>query len=151
MRQLMQSSCSPMGWRWPDRVRAARLDQSRKLNGFVAVAASSVATFRTRARISLWFSFLTHDFLRGIDEAAITRALNEVEHRMRLGGPRRPTSMAVDATGLSPGAIRTFFVRRLDHHNQQPMPWRHLRKGLVVVDLDRQSVLAQKALAGPTK
>jgi DDE family transposase len=36
------------------------------------------------------------------------------------------------------------------HHNQQPLPWRHWLKWLVVVDLHRQLVLAQKAHAGPT-
>lgn len=56
----------------------------------------------------------------------------------------------MDATGLSPGAISTFFARRMYHHSQQPMPWRHWRKWLVVVDLQRQLVLAQKANAGPT-
>jgi len=89
-------------------------------------------------------------FLRRLDEAAITRALNEVVHRVPLPGPRRRAQVAVDATGLSPGAISTFFVRRMYHHSQQPMPWRHWLKWLVVVDLQRQLVLAQKAHAGPT-
>lgn len=89
-------------------------------------------------------------FLRRLDETAITRALNEVVHRMALPGPRRRTRAAVDATGLSPGAISTFFVRRMYHHNQKPMPWRHWLKWLIVVDLDRQLILAQKAHAGPT-
>ena len=89
-------------------------------------------------------------FLRRLDEAAITRALNEVVHRMALPGPRRRAPVAVDATGLSPGAISTFFVRRMYHHSQQPMPWRHWLKWLIVVDLQQQLVLAQKAHAGPT-
>ena len=89
-------------------------------------------------------------FLRRLDEATITRALNEVVHRIPLPGPRRRAHVAVDATGLSPGAISTFFVRRMYHHSQQPMPWRHWLKWLVVVDLHRQLVLAQKAHAGPT-
>lgn len=89
-------------------------------------------------------------FLRRLDEAAITRALNEVVYRIPLPGPYRRAQVAVDATGLSPGAISTFFVRRMFHHTQQPMPWRHWLKWLVVVDLQRQLVLAQKAHAGPT-
>jgi hypothetical protein len=37
------------------------------------------------------------------------------------------------------------------HHTQQPMPWRHWLKWLVVVvALPRQRVLAQRAHAGPT-
>jgi hypothetical protein len=87
-------------------------------------------------------------FLRRLDEAAITRALNEVVHRIPLPCPQRRTQVAVDATGLSPGAISTFFVRRM--YAQQPMPWRHWLQWLVAVDLHRQLVLAQKAHAGPT-
>jgi hypothetical protein len=57
-----------------------------------------------------------------LDEAAITRALNEVVHRMALPGFRCCVQVPVDATGLSPGAISRFFVRRMHHHNQQPIP-----------------------------
>ena len=89
-------------------------------------------------------------FLRRLDERAITRALNEVVQRMALPGPRRPVQVAVDATGLSSGAVSTFFVRRMHHHTQKPMPWRHWLKWLVVVDLQQQLVLAQKAHPGPT-
>jgi hypothetical protein len=89
-------------------------------------------------------------FLRRLDETAITRALNEVVHRMPLSDPRRRTQVAVDGTGLSPGAISTFFVRRMYHHTQQPMPWRHWLKWLVGVDIPRQLLLAQIAHAGPT-
>ena len=46
--------------------------------------------------------------------------------------------MAVAATGLAPGAVSTFFVRRLYHHTGQPLPWRHGLKWLVAVDGDRQ-------------
>ena len=56
--------------------------------------------------------------------------------------------MAVDATGLAPGAVRTFFVRRMHPHGQKPLPWRHWLKW-VVVDLDRQIVLSQLARRGP--
>ena len=57
--------------------------------------------------------------------------------------------MAVDATGLASGAVSTFFVRRLHHHGQKPLPWRYWLKWVVVVDLDRQCVLAQMARRGP--
>ena len=55
-------------------------------------------------------------FVRRLDEAAIARALNEVVRRIPLPGPRRRARVAVDATGLSQGAISTFFVRRMHHH-----------------------------------
>ena len=89
-------------------------------------------------------------FLRRLDEAAITRALHEVVQRMPLSGLRRCTHVAVDATGLSQGAISTFFVRRMHHHTQQPMPWRRWLKWLVAVDVQRQLLLAQMAHSGPT-
>jgi hypothetical protein len=89
-------------------------------------------------------------FVRRLDETAIARALNQVVQRIPLSGPRRRARVAIDATGLSQGAISTFFVRRMHHHTQQPMPWRKWLKWLVVVDLDRQLILAQRAHAGPT-
>jgi hypothetical protein len=46
-------------------------------------------------------------FVRPLDEAAIARALNEVVQRIPLPGPRRRAWVAVDATGLSQGAIGT--------------------------------------------
>ncbi len=57
--------------------------------------------------------------------------------------------MAIDDTGLSSGAISTFFVRRMHHHTQKPLPWRHWLKWLIVADLDSQLLLAQDARRGP--
>jgi len=57
--------------------------------------------------------------------------------------------VAVDATGLAQGAVSTFFVRRMHHHGQKPLPWRHWLKWVVVVDLDQQFVLSQIARRGP--
>jgi hypothetical protein len=45
--------------------------------------------------------------------------------------------------------VSTFFVRRLHHHGQKPLPWRYWLKWVVVVDLDRKCVLAQMARRGP--
>lgn len=67
----------------------------------------------------------------------------------RRRGRRRRARVAVDATGLAQGAISTFFVRRMYHQTQQPLPWRHWLKWLVVVDVDRQLVLSQVARRGP--
>jgi hypothetical protein len=84
-----------------------------------------------------------------LEEAAITKALNEVVYRMALPGPRRRARVAVDAQGLAPGALSTFFVRRMYHHTQQPLPWRHWLKWQAVVDLMRQLILAQAARPAP--
>lgn len=135
--QLLAILCLMRYEDWTYREAEVRLAEHSELRR--ALELRSVPDFTTLYR-----------FLRRLEEAAITRALNEVVHRIPLPGPRRRTHVAVDATGLSPGAISTFFVRRMYHHNQQPMPWRHWLKWLVVVDLHRQLLLAQKAHAGPT-
>lgn len=136
--QLLAILCLMRYEDWTYREAEVRLAEHSELR--CALGLRSVPDYTTLNR-----------FLGRLEEAAITRALNEVVHRMALPGPRRRRAqVAVDATGLSPGAISTFFVRRMYHHNQQPMPWRHWLKWLVVVDLQRQLVLAQKAHAGPT-
>src|SRR5882672_7461860 len=43
----------------------------------------------------------------------------------------------------------TAFVRRMQHHGQKPLPWRHWLKWVVVVDLDHQFLLSQIARRGP--
>jgi len=54
-----------------------------------------------------------------------------------------------NAAGLAQGAARTFFVRRMYHHTQPPLAWRHWLKWLAVVDLQRQLILAQSAGQAP--
>lgn len=135
--QLLTILCLMRYEDWTYREAEVRLAEHSELRR--ALRLSSVPDYTTLYR-----------FLRRLDESAITRTLNEVVHRMALPGSRRRARAAIDATGLSPGAISTFFVRRMYHHNQQPMPWRHWLKWLIVVDLDRQLILAQKAHAGPT-
>ena len=90
-------------------------------------------------------------FLQRLDEGAIHQALGEVVRRLQevRRRRRRRARVAVDATGLAQGAVSTFFVRRMHHHTQQPLPWRHWLKWMVVVDLDEQLVLAQSARRGP--
>src|ERR1700751_2837287 len=40
-------------------------------------------------------------------------------------------------------------VRRMHHHGQKPLPWRHWLKWVVVADLDQQFLLSQIARRGP--
>ena len=40
-------------------------------------------------------------------------------------------------------------MRRLHHHGQKPLPWRHWLKWVVVADLDQQFLLSQMARRGP--
>jgi hypothetical protein len=60
-------------------------------------------------------------FLRRLHETDLAHALPEVVHRVPWRRRRRAT-IAVDATGLAQGAVSTFFVRRMYHHTQQPLP-----------------------------
>jgi hypothetical protein len=90
-------------------------------------------------------------FLERLDDVTIDRAVGETVRRLRGARrkSRRKARVAVDATGLAQGAVRTFFVRRMHHHKQKPLPWRHWLKWVVVADLDQQFLLAQIARRGP--
>lgn len=92
-------------------------------------------------------------FLLRLDEEVIAQALAEVVRRLQKRRPR-PTgvdpTVAVDATGLAPGSISTFFIRRREQHGGAPMPWRYWLKWLLAVDTDLRVILAQKAHPGPT-
>lgn len=91
-------------------------------------------------------------FLRRFDERALVAALNETIRCLPKPDhyEQEPAAIvAVDATGLAPGAISTFYVRRTNNRGGEPMLWRRGLKWLVVVDTDRQMVLAQEACSGP--
>ena len=90
-------------------------------------------------------------FLERLDGQTFNGAVSETVRRMRSGRRRgrRRARVAVDATGLAQGAVSTFFVRRMHHHGQKPLPWRHWLKWVVVADLDHQFLLSQSARRGP--
>ena len=54
----------------------------------------------------------------------------------------------MDATGLAPGAISTFFINR-KRDRGQGLPWRYWLKWVVVVETKHQLLLAQIAKRGP--
>ena len=92
-------------------------------------------------------------FMLRLDEALIAQALAEVVRRLqkrRSGSSNDKSTVAVDATGLAPGAISTFFIRRREHHGGAPTPYRYWLKWLLVIDTHRRFILAQKAHHGPT-
>src|SRR5262249_24861026 len=61
----------------------------------------------------------------------------------------RQATVAVEATGLAPGAISAFFVKRAK--DREPgFTWRHWLKWTMVADVDRRIILAQTARRGPT-
>jgi hypothetical protein len=90
-------------------------------------------------------------FLQRLDDATVDRAVGETVRRLRGAGRkgRRRARVGVDATGVAQGAVSTFFVRRLHHHGQKPLPWRHWLKWVIVADLDQQFLLSQSARRGP--
>ena len=92
-------------------------------------------------------------FLLRLEEEVIAQALAEVVRRLQNRRPppsEHENTVAVDATGLAPGSISTFFIRRREQHGGPPMPWRYWLKWLLAVDTRLHLILAQKAHAGPT-
>jgi len=85
-------------------------------------------------------------FMLRVEEQVIAQVLAEVVRRFqsRKPAPGKPKStVAVDATGLAPGAISTFFIRRREQHGGAAMPW------LLAVDTRLGVIVAQKAHQGP--
>ena len=63
-------------------------------------------------------------FLRRLDERALVAALNETVRGLpkpSLHEQEPAAIVAVDATGLAPGAISTFYVRRTHNRGGEPM------------------------------
>jgi hypothetical protein len=97
-----------------DREAEVRLGEHRELRE--ALGLSRVPDFTNLFRVR-----------HRLEGQTIARAVCEAVPRMR-GGQRLSlprARVAVDATGLAQGVVSTFFVRRLHHHGQQPLPWRH--------------------------
>ena len=136
--QLLAILCLMRYADWTFREAEVLLGEHRELRQ--ALGLSRVPDFTTRYR-----------FLQRLDEATIDRAVGETVRRLRgmRKKSRRRARVAVDATGLAQGAVSTFFVRRMHHHGQKPLPWRHGLKWVVVADLDQQFLLSQIARRGP--
>jgi IS5 family transposase len=133
--QLLAVLCLMRFEDWTFREAELRLSEHAELRS--ALQLRSVPDYTTLYR-----------FLARLDPADVTRVMDEIIRRM----PRRWRSraaVAIDATGLSQSAMSTFFVRRMHHHTQQPMPWRHWLKWLVVIDVEQQLILSQSARQAP--
>jgi hypothetical protein len=90
-------------------------------------------------------------FMRRVTDEMLDTVLIAVVQRLpnrRRGRKPKRAIVAVDATGLAPGAISTFFVNRQRDHGDG-LEWRHWCKWTVVVDVLRHCVLAQAARPGP--
>ena len=136
--QLLAVLCLMRYEDWTFREAEVRLSEHCELRQ--ALGLGSVPDFTTLYR-----------FLQRLDDVTIDRAVGETVRRWRGTHKkgRRRARVAVDATGLAQGAVSTFFVRRMHHHGQKPLPWRHWLKWVVVADLDQQFLLSQIARRGP--
>jgi hypothetical protein len=83
-------------------------------------------------------------FLWRLEDDTVDRGLQETVRRRRRRR-RRPVSAAIDGTGLSDTSVSTFFLRRLEQHAHGTRPRRPWLKGLIVVDVQHQILLAQRA------
>jgi len=119
---------------WTFREAEVRLNEHKELRR--ALGLHQVSDHSTMCR-----------FLGRLPEESIGRALAEAARRFPRR--RRRARVAVDATGLSSGAISNYFVRRMHHHRKKPLPWRHWLKSLVVADVDEQLLLSQSARQAP--
>jgi hypothetical protein len=115
--QLLAILCLMRYEDWTFREAEVRLGEHRELRQALGLA--SVPDFTTLYR-----------FLKRLDDTTIDRAVGETVRRLRGSRRRgrRRARAAVDATGLAQGAVSTFFVRRMHHHGQKPLPWRHWLK-----------------------
>lgn len=143
--QLLAVVCLMRYEGWTLRKAEVRLAEHRELRG--ALGLDKAPDYTT-----------LHRFLNRLDEQVLVRALGET---VRRGTPTSRHAhhddqqgvyraiVAVDATGLSPGAISTFYVQRTQNRRGKPMLWRRWLKWLVLVDTQSQLMLAQEACSGP--
>jgi hypothetical protein len=90
-------------------------------------------------------------FMRRVTDEMLNQVLVAAAQRLpnrRRGRKPKKVTVAVDATGLAPGSISTFFVNRQRDHGDG-LEWRHWCKWTVVIDVLRHCVLAQAAWPGP--
>jgi len=90
-------------------------------------------------------------FMRRVTDETLDEVLTAVAQRLvprRRGRKRKKAVVAVDATGLAPGSVSTFFINRRTDRGEG-LPWRHWCKWTVVIDVLRRCVLAQAARQGP--
>lgn len=87
-------------------------------------------------------------FMRRLRAERIQMALQAAALEAMNNHPTPRAILAVDATGLAPGAISTFFINRQKDRGQG-LPWRSWLKWIVVVETQHQLLLAQIAKRGP--
>src|SRR5947207_12336484 len=112
--QLLAILCLMRYEDWTFRAAEVRLAEHRELKR--ALQLQAVPDYSTLFR-----------FMLRVEEQVIAQVLAEVVRRFQSRRPapgKGQSTVAVDATGLAPGAVSTFFIRRREQHGGAPMPWR---------------------------
>jgi hypothetical protein len=133
--QLLAVLCLMRYEDWTFREAEVRLREHHELRAVLQLQA--VPDYTTRYR-----------FLRRLEDDVVDRGLQETVRRLRRRR-RRAVSAAIDGTGLSHTSVSTFFLRRLEQHAHGAKPRRPWWKWLMVVDVQQQILLAQRARQGP--
>jgi hypothetical protein len=136
--QLLAILCLMRYEDWTFREAEVRLREHAELRAVLRL--SSVPDYTTVYR-----------FLRRLPDDTIESALGESVRRLRRSSRRgrRRACVAVDGTGLAQHAVSTYFIRRVEQQEGGKTRYRHFLKWLIVVDVDRQIILAQRARQGP--
>jgi hypothetical protein len=133
--QLLAVLCLMRYEDWTFREAETRLKEHQELRA--ALRLHAVPDYTTLYR-----------FLRRLEDDTVDRGLSETVRRLRRRR-RRAVSVAVDGTGLSYNSVSTFFVRRMEQHADRSTRHRHWLKWVIVVDVQQQILLAQRAHQGP--
>jgi len=94
------------------------------------------------------YTLTFYRFMRRLSAERIQIALQEAALETIKNGPAKRAVFAVEATGLAPGAMSTFFINR-KRDRGEGLPWRFWLKWVVVVETKHQLLLAQIAKRGP--
>lgn len=133
--QLLAILCLMRYEDWTFREAEVRLQEHRELR--LALGLRQTPDYTTFYR-----------FMRRLDAELIQTALQEAALQTMRDRPTKKAVLAVDATGLAPGAISTFFINR-KRDRGQGLPWRYWLKWVVVVETKHQLLVAQIAKRGP--
>jgi hypothetical protein len=134
--QLLAVLCLLRYEDWTFREAEVRLREHQELRAELQLAA--VPDYTTLYR-----------FLQRLEDDTVDRGLTETVRRLRRRRGQAHVSVAIDGTGLSHNSVSIFFLRRIEQHSRGTLRHRHWLKWLIVVDLQQQILLAQRARQGP--
>src|SRR5580693_7958820 len=133
--QLLAVLCLMRYEDWTFREAEVRLREHQELRA--ALPLTSVPDYTTLYR-----------FLRRLPDDIIDRGLRVTVLPLSQRR-RRAVVVAVDGTGLSHNSVSSFFIRRVEQQAPRSPRHRHWLKWVIVVDVQQQILLAQRAHQGP--